>query len=47
VIAQMFEKRKELRLERSYPEEMGKYKGTRGPMDGTFTGIDELRRLTG
>lgn len=27
-------------------EEMGKYKGTRWPMDGNFTRIDELRRLT-
>ena len=27
-------------------EEMGKYAGTRWPMDGTFTRIDELQRLT-
>ena len=25
---------------------MGKYAGTRWPMEGTFTGIDELQRLT-
>ena len=27
-------------------EEMGKYAGTRWPMEGTFVEIDELRRLT-
>jgi uncharacterized protein YndB with AHSA1/START domain len=27
-------------------EEMGKYQGTRWPMEGTFARIDELRRLT-
>jgi uncharacterized protein YndB with AHSA1/START domain len=27
-------------------EEMGKYAGTRWPMDGTFTRIDEQQRLT-
>jgi uncharacterized protein YndB with AHSA1/START domain len=27
-------------------EEMGKYQGTRWPMEGTFTCIDELQRLT-
>jgi uncharacterized protein YndB with AHSA1/START domain len=27
-------------------EEMGKYRGTRWPMEGTFTLIDEPRRLT-
>ena len=27
-------------------EEMGKYAGTRWPMDGTFTRIDDLQRLT-
>lgn len=27
-------------------EEMGKYAGTRWPMDGTFSRIDDLKRLT-
>jgi uncharacterized protein YndB with AHSA1/START domain len=27
-------------------EEMGKYKGTRWPMDGTFVRVEESRRLT-
>lgn len=93
MITQLFKKKKELHLERSYPaprdavwrawteadrlrawwgppkttvpeceidlriggrihvvteatEEMGKYAGTRWPMDGTFTHIEEAQRLT-
>lgn len=35
-----------LRIVTEASEAMGKYAGTRWPMEGTFTRIDELRRLT-